>query len=138
MSRIPSQAFITYRDIVPEEVRLNIQTQLLSAKMNGYDEFIACTQYIMSELAAANIPPTIAVEMRAYLELILTAISAKRIAEAASMPGVKPTASSIAAQMDEAKKAARKMRPALTMTDEGNGTFEFDVSLEPQRARVKK
>ena len=125
-------SFLLYQDTVPQDVRDGIKAKLLEAQMHGYETFIDSAQYIMTELLAGNIHPDVAKESRAYLELILTAISAKNIVEAKTGKEL-PTAGSVAAQLAAAKKKAKKMK--LELTDHGTG--EFEVEMKALKEEVK-
>lgn len=128
-----SNSFLLYQDVVPEAVREAIKEKLLEAEMHGYDTFIASAQYIMAELLAGQIPPDVAKEARAYLELILTAISAKNIVEAKTGK-LAPTAGTVAAQLREAKSRKKKM--ALELTDYGTGELEAELKTLGEGVKV--
>jgi hypothetical protein len=127
-------SFLLYQDTVPVEVREEIKGRLLEAEMHGYEKFIAAAQYIMAEVLAGQIPPDVAKEARAYLELILTAISAKNIVEAKNGQGTLPTTSAVAEQLKAAQSKAKKMR--LELTDHGTGDIE--VEMQALKSKVTK
>jgi hypothetical protein len=129
--------YLIYLDTVPKNVRKNIQAALLEAQMHGYDTYINCAQYIMTELIAGNIHPEIAKESRAYLELILTAISAKQIAEAKQgLTSGKSANSSVAEQLSKAKRKAKKMK--LELTDNGVGDLEMSLKALKDEMKVER
>lgn len=122
-----TDAFLQYREVIPEEVRQDIKDKLLQAKMEGYETFIATTQYILAEMVGGNIPPEIAKECRAYLELLMTAVAAKTIVE----HGKKGTAAELHKSIQEAQRTAKKATRAITeITDFGDGASALDLNIE--------
>lgn len=126
-------SFLLYQDTVPQEVREGIKSKLLQAEMHGYDTFINSAQYIMTELLAGKIPPDVAKEARAYLELILTAVSAKHIVEAKTGKDL-PTNATVSAQLNAAKKKAKKMQ--LELTDHGTGELEMEMKALKDKVKA--
>ena len=121
---------LQYRREVPEEVRERIKQQLLEASIEGYDEFIQVSAYIVAQLVGGEISPGIAKEARSYLELIMTAITAKQITN----KGKEATAVNVSKDLEKARKKAKKLRPNLELTDYGN-TQELSIKVkEKERA----
>ena len=72
-----ADAWQLYRSEVPEELREKIRNDLLAAKVNGFDDFLNVSMGIVGYLLAGDIHPEVAREARSYLELCLTAVTAK-------------------------------------------------------------
>lgn len=73
--------WLVYRETVPEHVRQHLKEKILEAAIDGFDDFLDVTVAITAEILSGNIHPEIAKEARSYLELALTAVTAKAMQE---------------------------------------------------------
>lgn len=80
-------AWLLYRQTVPPEVRERIKELVLEASIDGFDDFLQVTVNITAEILAGDIHPEVAKEARSYLELALTAVTAKAMQDAAKPEG---------------------------------------------------
>ena len=111
---------------VPARVRKEIREHLLRAHVEGMDGFIAATQYILAQLISGNIAPDIANAAKGYMELLLTAISAKMIHEREAQDA---SPSNVMARVAEAHKKGKKMIPQYTLDVEEDGTLRATAEI---------
>ena len=69
--------WLVYRETVPDHVRQHLKEKILEAAIDGFEDFLDVTVAITAEILSGNIHPEIAKEARSYLELALTAVTAK-------------------------------------------------------------
>ena len=74
-----ADAWKLYREEMSAVEREKIRDLLLTAKVNGFDEFLDVTMAITARIISGEIHPAVAQEARSYLELALTAITARAI-----------------------------------------------------------
>lgn len=117
----PSE-WILYRREVDEALREKIRNDLLAAKVNGFEDFLDVSMGIISYILSGDIPPAVAKEARSYLELCLTAITAKAMKDRSS--GAE--AGSVTARIARANKA-RGALPAPT------AEITIDATVTPTR-----
>lgn len=115
-------SWILYRREVDEAVREEIRDKLLTAKVNGFEDFLDVSMGIVSHLLAGDIHPDVAKEARSYLELCLTAVTAKTMKDRSG--GAE--AGSVTARIARANKA-RGALPAPT------AEVTIDVTSAPTR-----
>tara|TARA_R110002096_G_scaffold43109_2_gene116162 strand:+ start:665 stop:1024 length:360 start_codon:yes stop_codon:yes gene_type:complete len=71
-----------YRQEVPADVRENIKNRILEAALDDFEDYLLLVNSIIADILAGDIHPEVAKEARAYLELALTAITAKSMQDA--------------------------------------------------------
>lgn len=69
--------FELYRQLIPSHIREELKTRILVTAITDLNGFVELTKYLAAEVAAGNIPPSIAKEMRGYMELMMTAVMAQ-------------------------------------------------------------
>jgi hypothetical protein len=116
---VSKDPWLVYRETVPEEVRLEIKDQILTAAVDGFEDFLQVTQNITASILCGDIHPEVAKEARAYLELALTAVTAKAMEDKAK--GSNTTVNTRLA-------AVRKKRGALPAPQP-----EFTIDIEPSK-----
>ncbi len=114
--------WLVYRETVPEDVRQAIKDQILAAAVDGFEDFLQVTQNITASILCGDIHPEVAKEARSYLELALTAVTAKAMQDR-SKQGDKNITGRIA--------AVRKKRGALPAPQP-----EFTIDVTPEKTRV--
>ncbi len=132
-----SQAFEDYRKDIPEDVRTAMKTHILEAEMGGYDALIETSTYILAQLVGGDISPQVAQEARAYLELIMTSISAKLLVQRAEGGSAHDLIESLQRAKKDAKRHKRLLlidQPLdgieIEMKQAGEHAFVVDVSEE--------
>lgn len=118
-----ADAWKLYREEMSAEAREEIRDLLLSAKVNGFDEFLDVAMAITARIISGEIHPEVAKEARSYLELCLTAITAKAI-----QAGSKSTSSVEARVALVNRSRAALPAPSLEVT--------IDATAEPVPVRV--
>lgn len=74
-----ADAWELYRQEVPPEVRRRIKDRILTAALDDFEDYLVLVNSIIADILAGDIHPDVAKEARAYLELALTAITAKAL-----------------------------------------------------------
>ena len=106
MAKSDSNELMKYRREVPEEVREDMKARLLQAQMSGsYEEFIGAGTYILAHLIGGDISPGIASEARAYLELLMAAITTQEAVKQKNSTSPK----AVSAVYEKARKRGRKV-----------------------------
>ena len=120
-----ADAWLLYRQEMTEEAREEIRDLLLTAKVNGFDEFLEVSMAITARIISGEIHPEVAKEARSYLELCLAAITAKALQEGGRKKGL--------SEVDQRIAEVARKRKALP-----EPTFEItiDADAEPVRARA--
>lgn len=126
-----SGGLLHFRREVPEDVREEMKAKLLQASVEGLDEYIEVTQYIMAELVAGNIGTDVAQECRALLELMMTAIVARSIER--KKGGT--SQSEVAEALRKAKRERKMLAPQVNLDGYGdrNGTEVILVEVSRER-----
>lgn len=109
-----------FRDEVPADVREQMKMRIISAQIDGYDEMITLMQYIVGEVVAGNLSPSIADSVRKYIELMLTTVTMARMRDAGGTASASVTG--VYAELVEANKKGRKM-----VADYGIGHAAVDL-----------
>lgn len=106
MAKGDSNELMKYRREVPKKVREEMKAQLLEAKMSGsYEEFIEAGTYILAHLVGGDISPAIASEARAYMELLMAAITTQKAIEQKQSTSPK----AVSDLYEKARKKGRKV-----------------------------
>jgi hypothetical protein len=115
--------WLVYRDNVPEDVRNRIKEDILAASIDGFDSFLEVTVGITASILSGEIHHEVAKEARSFLELALTAVTAKALQQG----GPKDTGG-VSARL-AAVRAKRGRLPAPQP--------EFTIDIQPEQAPVK-
>ena len=104
MAKPSGDPWLLYRNEVSAELREEIRDQLLAAKVNGFEDFLEVSMAIVARVLCGDIHPEIAKETRSYLELCLTAVTAKAMKDNGAKGGTAITADRLA-RAHKARKA---------------------------------
>jgi hypothetical protein len=123
-------AWKLYRDEMSEETREWIRDELLAASLEGFDDFLSVSMGIIARILSGDIHPEMAKEARSYLELCLTALTAKAMQEGNAKEGNGISARIAAAQKARAKLPAPVPEFTLDATAKPTAPARADIPWE--------
>jgi hypothetical protein len=125
-------AWLLYRETIPQHERERLKELVLEASLNGFESFLDTTMAITAEIIAGNVHPAVAREARAYLELAMAAVTAKVLQDKADRSSGK---GEVSARLSAVRQKTNKTQAALTIRPDITIDIET-TEKEPARVRA--
>ena len=100
-----------YHEAVPEETRNAIFRFIDVMPMDGYDDFIVVTKFLLANVAAGRVSTDTAAQVKSLLEILLTGVTAREMRDAAH----DESGDELAALLYQAEQRAAAKVPQITI-----------------------
>ena len=122
--------------LVPEEIRQAIGHTLRTASVKGFQDFNELLLFIIGHGLAGNFTPEQVKALTPLLELLFASVSAQQMREDAwRMQRIEGKPDPVGEFLDAAAKGAKKIRPTIEMSDDGDNGFTLTTTT-PQGKEV--